>query len=206
MKIKIKILYFIFNWVIFFSLFNIYGFSMTNPKGGGGLSYSGRLGINMFGEFEGSSNKEKHVSGYFISLGTPFTGERNSKNTYTHSELTFDDINIETQTEYSHIVGGLFTRINDKQSIYLGGGLTLGQTFLKRYDNVNNLPYKDIYYVQDDDKDSYSITGTVGIMRDIEQGIFNLKKYGCIINIYQLTINANIIVLWSGNLFDYLPK
>ena len=54
MKTKIKILYFIFNWMIFFSLFNIYGFSMTNPKGGGGLSYSGRLGINMFGEFEGS--------------------------------------------------------------------------------------------------------------------------------------------------------
>ena len=92
MKTKIKILYFIFNWMIFFSLFNIYGFSMTNPKGGGGLSYSGRLGINMFGEFEGSPDKEKHVSGYFISFGAPFTGERNSKNTYTQSELTFDDI------------------------------------------------------------------------------------------------------------------
>ena len=45
----------------------------------------------------------------------------------------------------------------------------------------------------------------VGIMRDTEQGILNLKKYGCIINISQVTINANIIVLWSGNLFDYLP-
>ena len=107
MKTKIKILYFIFNWMIFFSLFNIYGFSMTNPKGGGGLSYSGRLGINMFGEFEGSPDKEKHVSGYFISFSGPFTGERSSKNTYTQSELTFDDINIETQTEYVHIVGGL---------------------------------------------------------------------------------------------------
>ena len=205
MKTKIKILYFTFNWMIFFSLFNIYGFSMTNPKGGGGLSYSGRLGINMFGEFEGSFNKKKHVSGYFISFSGPFTGERSSKNTYTQSELTFDDINIEAQTEYVHIVGGFFKRRNHKQSIYLGGGLALGQTFLKRYDNANNLPYKDIYYVQDDDKDSYSITGTVGIMRDTEQGIFNLKKYGCIINISQVTINANIIVLWSGNLFDYLP-
>lgn len=204
METKIKILYFIFNWMIFFSLFNIYGFSMTNPMGGGGLSYSGKLGINMFGEFEGSPDKEKHVSGYFISFGAPFTGERNSKNTYTQSELTFDDINIETQTEYVHIVGGILKRRNHKQSIYLGGGLTLGQTFLKRYDNANNLPYKDIYYVQDDDKDSYSITGTVGIMRDTEQGIFNLKKYGCIINISPLAINANIIVLWSGNLFDYL--
>ena len=204
MKTKIKILYFTFNWMIFFSLFNIYGFSMTNPKGGGGLSYSGRLGINMFGEFEGSPDKEKHVSGYFISFSGPFTGERSSKNTYTQSELTFDDINIEAQTEYVHIVGGFFKRRNHKQSIYLGGGLALGQTFLKRYDNANNLPYNDIYYVQDDDKDSYSITGTVGIMRDTEQGIFNLKKYGCIINISPLTINANIIVLWSGNLGDYL--
>ena len=150
--------------MIFFSLFNIYGFSMTNPKGGGGLCYSDRLGFNMF-----------------------------------------DDINIETQTEYVHIVGGLLKRRNHKQSIYLGGGLALGQTFLKRYDSANNLPYKDIYYVQDDDKDSYSITGTVGIMRHTEQGIFNIKKYGCIINVSQVTINANIIVLWSGNLIDYLP-
>ena len=85
MKTKIKILYFIFNWVIFFSLFNIYGFSMANPKGGGGLGYSGRLGFNMFGDFEGSPSKEKHVSGYFISFSGPFTGERNSKNTYTQS-------------------------------------------------------------------------------------------------------------------------
>ena len=204
MKTKIRILYFKFNWVIFFSLFNIYGFSMTNPMGGGGLRYSGRLGFNMFGEFEGSSNKEKNVSSYFISFGGPFTGERNSKNTYTQSELTFDDINIETQTEYYHIVGGLSKRRNPKQSIYFGGGLTLGQTFLKRYDNVNNFPFKDIYFVQDDDKDSYSITGTVGMMIDIEEGIFNLKKYGCIINLSPLTITANIIVLWSGNLGDYL--
>jgi len=204
MKTKITILNFIFNWMIILALFNIYGFSMTNPRAGGGLSYSGRLGINVFGEFEGFPNKEKHGSGYFISFGGPFTGERSSKNTYTQSELTFDDINIETQTEYYHIVGGLSKRRNHKQSIYLGGGLTLGQTFLKRYDNMNNIPFKDIYFVQDDVKDSYSITGTVGIMIDTEQGIFNLKKYGCIFNISSSIINANIIVLWSGNLGDYL--
>ena len=178
---------------------------MTNPMGGGGLSYSGSLGVNIFGEFEGSPSRDKHSSSYFISFGGPFTGERSSKNTYTKNELSFDDIDLETQTEYYDIVGGLSKRRNTKQSIYFGGGLTLGQTFLKRYDNANNLHYKDIYYVQDDDKDSYSITGTVGIMRDTEQGIFNLKKYGCTINISQVTINANIIVLWSGNLFDYLP-
>ena len=64
-KTKIKILYFIFNWVVIFSLFNIYGFSMTNRMGGGGLSYSGKLGINIFGEFDGSPNKDKHDLGYF---------------------------------------------------------------------------------------------------------------------------------------------
>ena len=58
MKTKIKILYFIFNWMIFFSLFNIYGFSMTNPKGGGGLSYSGRLGINMLGNLRAPPTKK----------------------------------------------------------------------------------------------------------------------------------------------------
>ena len=204
MKTKIRILYFIFNWVIFFSLFNTYGFSMTNPMGGGGLSYSGSLGVNIFGEFGGSPNREKYTSSYFISFGGPFTGERSSKNTYTKNELSFDDINLETQTEYYHIVGGLSKRINHKQSIYFGGGVTLGQTFLKRYDNLNNFPFKDIYFVQDDEKDSYSVTGTVGIMIDTEQGILNLKKYGCIINISPLTVTANIIVLWSGNLGDYL--
>ena len=134
-----------------------------------------------------------------------FNKYQKSKNTYSINELNFSDNDIEKQTELYCVIGGISKRRNPKQSFYFGGGLTLGQTFLKRYDNANNLPYKDIYYVQDDDKDSYSITGTVGIMRDTEQGIFNLKKYGCIINISQVTINANIIVLWSGNLFDYLP-
>ena len=41
-------------------------------------------------------------------------------------------------------------------------------------------------------------------MIDTESGIFNLKKYGFIINISPLTINANFIILWSGNLGDYL--
>ena len=149
MKTKVRILYFKYNWVIFFFLFNNYGFSMNNPMGGVGLSYSGNLGINIFGEFDWSFSKQKKRSRYFISFGGPFTDGRSSKNTYTQSELSFDDINLETQTEYYHLVGGLSKRINPKQSIYFGGGLTLGQTFLKRYDNVNNFPFKDIYFVQE---------------------------------------------------------
>ena len=39
---------------------------MPNPMGGGGLSYSGSLGVNIFGEFGGSPNREKHSSSYFI--------------------------------------------------------------------------------------------------------------------------------------------
>ncbi len=69
---------------------------------------------------------------------------------------------------------------------------------------MTNFPSKYIYFIQDDEQDSYSVTGAAGIMIDTEQGIFNLKKYGCIINVSPLTITANIIVLWSGNLGDYL--
>ncbi len=52
MKTKVGILYFKYNWVIFYLLFNIYGFSMTNPMGGAGLSYGAGLGVSVFGEFD----------------------------------------------------------------------------------------------------------------------------------------------------------
>ena len=48
------------------------------------------------------------------------------------------------------------------------------------------------------------MTITVGVMIDTKQGIFNLKKYGCLINISPSSIGANFIILWSGNLLDYL--
>ena len=201
MERKLKFLYCNLIWIFFLSVFN---FSMANSMGGGGLGYNGRLGVNMFGEFNGWLNKQENGSRYFISIFGPFTGDRTNKNTYSESELSFDEITIETQKELYQFVGGLSSRLNYKQSLYFGGGITAGQTFLKKYDNVNNFPFKDIYFVQDDERDSYSITGTVGIMIDMEQDIFNLKKYGCIINISPLTITANIIFLWSGNLVDYL--
>lgn len=204
MNTKEGALYLKFKWLIFYLLFNIYGFSMTNPMGGGGLSYSGRLGVSIFGEFDNPLRKEEERLRYFISFGGPFTGGRSSKNTYTKNELSFDDNSIATQTEFYYLVGGFSKRRNPKQSIYFGGGLTLGQTFFKRYDYVTNFPFKHIYFVQDDEQDSYSVTGTAGIMIDTDQGIFNLKKYGFIINVSPSTITANIIVLWSGNLGDYL--
>ena len=61
---------------------------------------------------------------------------------------------------------GLSNRLNPKKSIYYGGGFTLGHTYLKKYDNNSNLPFKDIYFVQDDEKDSFSMTLTVGVMID----------------------------------------
>ena len=172
--------------------------------GGGGLGYNGRLGVNMFGEFDGLLNKKENGSRYFISIFGPFTGDRTHKNTYSESELSFDEITIETQRELYQFVGGLSSRLNFKQSLYFGGGITAEQTFLKKYDNVNNFPFRNIYFVQDDEKDSFSMTITVGVMIDTKQGIFNLKKYGCLINISPSSIGANFIILWSGNLLDYL--
>ena len=67
-----------------------------------------------------------------------------------------------------------------------------------------NFPFRNIYFVQDDEKDSFSMTITVGVMIDTKQGIFNLKKYGCLINISPSSIGANFNILWSGNLLDYL--
>ena len=78
---------------------------MANSMGGGGLGYNGRLGVNMFGEFDGWLNKQENRSRYFISIFGPFTGDRNNKNTYSESELSFDEITIETQTELYQFVG-----------------------------------------------------------------------------------------------------
>ena len=201
MEIKLKFLYCKLIWIFFLSVFNL---SKANPMGGGGLGYNGRLGVNMFGEFDGLLNKKENGSRYFISIFGPFTGDRTHKNTYSESELSFDEITIETQRELYQFVGGLSSRLNSKQSLYFGGGITAEQTFLKKYDNVNNFPFKNIYFVQDDEIDSFSITITFGVMIDTKQGIFNLKKYGCLINISPSSIGANFIILWSGNLLDYL--
>ena len=65
MEIKLKFLYCKPIWIFFLSVFNL---SMANSMGGGGLGYNGRLGVNMFGEFDGWLKKQENRSRYFISI------------------------------------------------------------------------------------------------------------------------------------------
>ena len=127
MEIKLKFLYCKLIWIFFLSVFNL---SEANSMGGGGLGYNGRLGVIIFGEFDGWLNKQENGSRYFISIFGPFTGDRTHKNTYSESELSFDEITIEIQRELYQFVGGLSKRLNSDQSLYFGGGITAGQTFL----------------------------------------------------------------------------
>ena len=181
----------------FFQIFNSYVFPMSNTMGGGGLSFGGMTGYAIFGEFDGHYDlKTKERKRYFIGLGSTTMGDRSDKNTYDFNEDLFWDRDLGKQTEYTYIVGGISLKTNVKQSIYLGGGFTSGQTFFKREDDTEILGSEGIYFVEDGDGSTYSPTGTIGIMLNTVPNQFKIRKYGFVLNVSPSMINGNILVLW----------
>jgi len=86
--------------------------------------------------------------------------------------------------------------MDDMQTLYLGAGYTYATTYSKRKDEFKILGDGGIYYIKDEKEDTYSPSGTIGLMIDSRTNILRISKYGFILNL-SASPNYNFVVLWQ---------
>ncbi len=128
---------------------------------GGGVS-----GVSMTLGVMGSStdflgNKKTQYFG-MVGVGPITFGARTEDNTYDFSETLFDDEDRGKIKEGAWFVGGQTINLNERNKVFVGGGISVTNQYYKRYDSSEILSDNGIYYINDDNSTKYEPTLYLG--------------------------------------------
>jgi len=152
------------NHIIISLLFLSVGFGQHFGMGiGGGVS-----GVSMTLGVKGSSinslgNKKTQYFG-MMGFGPITFGDRTEDNTYDFSEKLFEgeDEDRGKIKESTWLVGGKTINLNERNKVFVGGGISFTHQYYKRYDSLEILSDNGIYYINDDNSTEYKPTLYLG--------------------------------------------